>query len=168
MSTSDGWKVCCIISHCYSKTWLLWIWFSSMKENNLLSWSSEKQLCEAILYWVSQNMEPCDGPNSNSVDAQLFLLRKVHTLQCIWEILVSNTCWLLRLLYRVHQTPDCVYLCLFTFVFTIPVGEDMPFTIGICNRYSCSISNVKVITVDFYSMFIIFLHYTFSTLGICY
>ncbi|TKW19054.1 hypothetical protein SEVIR_5G472800v4 [Setaria viridis] len=42
-----------------------------------LTVDSEKQLCEAILYWVSENMEPCDRPNSNSVDGHLFLLSKV-------------------------------------------------------------------------------------------
>ncbi|PUZ52828.1 hypothetical protein GQ55_5G004800 [Panicum hallii var. hallii] len=38
---------------------------------------SEKQLCEAILYWVSENTKPCERPNPNSVDDHLFLLSKV-------------------------------------------------------------------------------------------
>ncbi|XP_021312712.1 BTB/POZ domain-containing protein FBL11 isoform X2 [Sorghum bicolor] len=47
------------------------------KENNLLPLSSEKQLCEAILYWVSENMKTCEQSNPNSVDGHLFLLSKV-------------------------------------------------------------------------------------------
>ncbi|CAO1941077.1 unnamed protein product [Urochloa humidicola] len=42
-----------------------------------LTVDSEKQLCEAILYWVSENMKPCEQPNPNSVDGHLFLLSKV-------------------------------------------------------------------------------------------
>jgi len=34
-------------------------------------------LCEAILYWVSENTKPCERPNPNSVDDHLFLLSKV-------------------------------------------------------------------------------------------
>lgn len=49
-----------------------------MKENNLLPLSSEKQLCEAILYWVSENMKTCEQSYPNSVDGHLFLLSKVH------------------------------------------------------------------------------------------
>ncbi|WVZ67277.1 hypothetical protein U9M48_016380 [Paspalum notatum var. saurae] len=47
------------------------------EENNFLSLSSEKQLCEAILYWVSENMKTSEQPNPNSVDGHLFLLSKV-------------------------------------------------------------------------------------------
>ncbi|CAL4971944.1 unnamed protein product [Urochloa decumbens] len=42
-----------------------------------LTVDSEKQLCEAILDWVSENMKPCEQPNPNSVDGHLFLLSKV-------------------------------------------------------------------------------------------
>ncbi|KAG2603532.1 hypothetical protein PVAP13_5KG777000 [Panicum virgatum] len=42
-----------------------------------LTVDSEKQLCEAILYWVSENTKPCERPNPNSVDDHLFLLSKV-------------------------------------------------------------------------------------------
>ncbi|ONM34254.1 ubiquitin-protein ligase [Zea mays] len=38
--------------------------------------SSEKQLCEAILYWVSENMKACEQSNPNSVDGHLFILSK--------------------------------------------------------------------------------------------
>ncbi|ONM34240.1 BTB/POZ domain-containing protein FBL11 isoform X2 [Zea mays] len=42
-----------------------------------LTVDSEKQLCEAILYWVSENMKACEQSNPNSVDGHLFILSKV-------------------------------------------------------------------------------------------
>ncbi|CAD6234583.1 unnamed protein product [Miscanthus lutarioriparius] len=42
-----------------------------------LTVDSEKQLCEAILYWVSENMKTCEQSYPNSVDGHLFLLSKV-------------------------------------------------------------------------------------------
>ncbi|KAJ1287252.1 hypothetical protein BS78_03G416700 [Paspalum vaginatum] len=42
-----------------------------------LTLDSESQLCEAILYWVSENMKTSEQPNPNSVDDHLFLLSKV-------------------------------------------------------------------------------------------
>ncbi|ONM34249.1 BTB/POZ domain-containing protein FBL11 isoform X1 [Zea mays] len=41
-----------------------------------LTVDSEKQLCEAILYWVSENMKACEQSNPNSVDGHLFILSK--------------------------------------------------------------------------------------------
>jgi hypothetical protein len=58
-----------------------------MSENDPLSLSSEKQLCEALLYWVSENMKPCEQPNHNRVDGQLCLLSKV----CHFAIRLGNT-----------------------------------------------------------------------------
>ncbi|KAL6616789.1 hypothetical protein ACP70R_039059 [Stipagrostis hirtigluma subsp. patula] len=51
--------------------------FFSTIECPHLTVDSEKQLCEAILYWVSENTEPCKEPNLNSVE--LCLLSKVKT-----------------------------------------------------------------------------------------
>ncbi|KAF8642194.1 hypothetical protein HU200_067457 [Digitaria exilis] len=42
-----------------------------------LTVDSEKQLCEAILYWVSENMKPCEQSVPNSGDGHLLLLSKV-------------------------------------------------------------------------------------------
>ncbi|GJN16614.1 hypothetical protein PR202_gb03618 [Eleusine coracana subsp. coracana] len=51
--------------------------FVGTTQNDFLSLSSEKQLCEALLYWVSENMKPCEQPNQNTLDGQLCLLSKV-------------------------------------------------------------------------------------------
>ncbi|KAK3163119.1 hypothetical protein QOZ80_1BG0097920 [Eleusine coracana subsp. coracana] len=50
---------------------------SSTIECPHLTVDSEKQLCEALLYWVSENMKPCEQPNQNTLDGQLCLLSKV-------------------------------------------------------------------------------------------
>lgn len=39
---------------------------------------SEKQLCEAILCWITENMLCCEELPPNSVDHQLYLLNKVR------------------------------------------------------------------------------------------
>ncbi|TVU37009.1 hypothetical protein EJB05_18972, partial [Eragrostis curvula] len=49
----------------------------SMKENDELTLSSEKQLCEALLCWVSENVKPREQPCQNTIDGQLCLLNKV-------------------------------------------------------------------------------------------
>ncbi|CAO2181615.1 unnamed protein product [Urochloa humidicola] len=42
-----------------------------------LTVDSEKQLCEAILYWVSENTKPCEQKDPDSVDDHTLLLSKV-------------------------------------------------------------------------------------------
>jgi hypothetical protein len=49
-----------------------------MLKFDLLTLSSEKQLCEAILCWITENMLCCEELPPNSVDHQLYLLNKVH------------------------------------------------------------------------------------------
>ncbi|OEL14832.1 BTB/POZ domain-containing protein FBL11 [Dichanthelium oligosanthes] len=72
--------ICCIAAHVISRRPFDKIPYDllcSTIECPHLTVDSEKQLCEAILYWVSENMKPFERANPNSVDGHLFLLSKV-------------------------------------------------------------------------------------------